>query len=169
MVRLSSRVWVIYQDKKRSEHFISFTLLQRISLPYTAFTRRYLQYLVWFLFLQVLRRFNSLRLAILTDSMVKSHSGIPGSKAACAYPVHIVACHALLRHYEPSHPPNSRCNPPMYGFINNRENMPCGMVQSQWLFHLKTNIPNVDPVHLLISVNMIRKKHIVFLRPKNYF
>jgi hypothetical protein len=27
----------------------------------------------------------------------KSHSGIPGSKAACAYPGLIAACHALLR------------------------------------------------------------------------
>ena len=27
----------------------------------------------------------------------KSHSGISGSKAACAYPEHIAACHALLQ------------------------------------------------------------------------
>ncbi len=39
--------------------------------------------------------------------IVKSHSGISGSKAACASPEHIVACHALHHHYEPSHPPNS--------------------------------------------------------------
>jgi hypothetical protein len=30
----------------------------------------------------------------------KSHSGISGSKAACAYPEHIAACHAL--HQRPS-------------------------------------------------------------------
>ena len=27
----------------------------------------------------------------------KSHSGISGSKAACAYPEHFAACHALLQ------------------------------------------------------------------------
>src|SRR3972149_8652004 len=53
--------------------------------------------------------------------MVKSHSGILGSKAACAYPKHFVACHALLRHYEPSHPPNSLFYLSMHGFINNHE------------------------------------------------
>ncbi len=35
----------------------------------------------------------------------RSHSGIPGSTAACASPGLIAACHALLRRPEPSHPP----------------------------------------------------------------
>jgi hypothetical protein len=32
----------------------------------------------------------------------KSHSGISGSKAACAYPEHIAACHALLQRLSPA-------------------------------------------------------------------
>lgn len=34
----------------------------------------------------------------------ESHSGIPGSKATCASPGLIAACHALHRRIEPSHP-----------------------------------------------------------------
>ena len=34
-----------------------------------------------------------------------SHSGTPGSKAACAYPGTFAACRALLRLREPRHPP----------------------------------------------------------------
>lgn len=44
---------------------------------------------------------------LLAEYTGKSHSGIPGSKAACASPGHIAACHALLQRPEPSHPPNS--------------------------------------------------------------
>ena len=32
----------------------------------------------------------------------KSHSGISGSKAACAYPEHFAACHALLQRLSPA-------------------------------------------------------------------
>ena len=44
---------------------------------------------------------------ILSDSTVKSHSEILGSKVACTSPRHIVACHVLHRQSKPSHPPNS--------------------------------------------------------------
>ena len=44
---------------------------------------------------------------VLTDLMLKSHSGIPGSKTTCVYPGHSVACHTLHQHLKPSHPPNS--------------------------------------------------------------
>jgi hypothetical protein len=37
-------------------------------------------------------------------SKQESHSGIPGSKATCASPGHIAACHALHQRLEPSHP-----------------------------------------------------------------
>jgi hypothetical protein len=36
----------------------------------------------------------------------KSHSGILGSTAACAYPRRFAACRALLRRLKPSHPPD---------------------------------------------------------------
>ena len=44
---------------------------------------------------------------ILSDSMVKSHSGIFGSKVTCTSPKLTVACHSLRRGREPSHPPDS--------------------------------------------------------------
>lgn len=43
--------------------------------------------------------------AILTDSKVRSHSGIPGSTPACGSPELSAACHTLPRRGEPSHPP----------------------------------------------------------------
>jgi hypothetical protein len=64
-------------------------------------------------------------LPIITDHVrrhVKSHSGISGSKTTFISPEHFVACHALLRHLKPSHPPNStNCviyTLPMHGLIN---------------------------------------------------
>ena len=36
-----------------------------------------------------------------------SHSEIPGSKAICAYPELIAACHVLHRLREPRHPPDA--------------------------------------------------------------
>ena len=38
------------------------------------------------------------------------HSGIPGSKAACAYPGRFAACRALLRLLSPEHPPYALCS-----------------------------------------------------------
>src|SRR5438445_68576 len=57
----------------------------------------------WFLFLLVLGCFRSegfsSHIGSATDVNCggKSHLGISGSKAACAYPEHIAACHALLQ------------------------------------------------------------------------
>lgn len=78
------------------------------SLPCAAFGRPYSRHRFCFLFLRVLRCFNSPRspsLVGVRQSRRKSHSGIPGSTAACASPGLIAACHALRRRPEPSHPP----------------------------------------------------------------
>ena len=45
-------------------------------------------------------------LLILTDLLLKSHSGISGSKVTCTSPEHFAACRALLHHCKSSHPPN---------------------------------------------------------------
>ena len=65
----------------------------------------------YFLFLQVLRCFSSLRwppalsrMSSLQDDGL-SHSDIRGSKAICAYPRLFAAYHVLLRLREPRHPP----------------------------------------------------------------
>ena len=68
--------------------------------------------LVYFLFLQVLRCFSSLRLppylrvrmTVLQTARL-SHSEIPGSKVICTYPGLIAAYHVLHRLCEPRHPP----------------------------------------------------------------
>ena len=66
--------------------------------------------LIYFLFLQVLRCFSSLRLlyhkivtVLQTDGL--SHSEILGSKIICIYPRLIAAYHVLHRLREPRHPP----------------------------------------------------------------
>ena len=67
--------------------------------------------LVYFLFLQVLRCFSSLRLlsdlvrATVLQTARLSHSEIPGSKVICTYPRLIAAYHVLHRLCEPRHPP----------------------------------------------------------------
>lgn len=45
---------------------------------------------------------------IITDNPkgLDSYSEISGSRAACAFPELIAACHVLLQHSKPSHPPN---------------------------------------------------------------
>ena len=90
-------------------------------LNYAAFSRSYLRHLDWFLFLQVLRRFNSLRSPTPKGlNWEKSHSEISGSKSTCDSPEHFVACHVLLQRFEPSHPSNSflRCVLTYIWFIN---------------------------------------------------
>lgn len=76
------------------------------SLPYTAFARCYSQHpknpceqrsakqklRCWFLFLPVLRCFNSRRVPSF-----RTYSGTLGSKTACVSPRIIAACHALRR------------------------------------------------------------------------
>ena len=79
----------------------------------------------YFLFLEVLRCFSSLRLPPYTYIGITtlqvaglSHSEIPGSKVICTYPGLIAAYHVLHRLREPRHPPcalsyflsSHRCN-----------------------------------------------------------
>ena len=67
--------------------------------------------LIYFLFLQVLRCFSSLRLpsylvrVTVLQTARLSHSEIPGSKVICTYPRLIAAYHVLHRLREPRHPP----------------------------------------------------------------
>ena len=67
--------------------------------------------IVYFLFLEVLRCFSSLRLPpylvwmTVLQTAGLSHSEIHGSKITCIYPRLIAACHVLHRLREPRHPP----------------------------------------------------------------
>ena len=68
--------------------------------------------LIYFLFLEVLRCFSSLRsppykrVGIITLQVIGlSHSEIPGSMDICSYPGLIAAYHVLRRLREPRHPP----------------------------------------------------------------
>ena len=70
--------------------------------------------LVYFLFLQVLRCFSSLRSPHCKQTVMTvlqtaglSHSEIPGSKVICTYPRLIAAYHVLHRLREPRHPPDA--------------------------------------------------------------
>lgn len=105
---LSRRLLVCKRRCKESPNTTSpYHFWQGFSLPYAAFGRSYSRHLYWFLFLPVLRRFNSRGSLSLTDFKVKSHSEILGSKVTCTSPRHNVACHVLHRQSKPSHPPNS--------------------------------------------------------------
>ena len=71
-------------------------------LPYSPFGRPYLGNPYWFLFLPLLRCFNSGVPAPCPERQRftagrRSHSAIPGSTATCAYPGLIAACHGLLQ------------------------------------------------------------------------
>ena len=70
--------------------------------------------LVYFLFLQVLRCFSSLRLPLhpvmqitVLQTAGLSHSEIHGSEVICTYPWLIAAYHVLHRLREPRHPPDT--------------------------------------------------------------
>ena len=69
--------------------------------------------IVYFLFLQVLRCFSSLRLPLHLVQITGlqpaglSHSEIHGSKVICTYPRLIAAYHVLHRLREPRHPPDA--------------------------------------------------------------
>ena len=85
--------------------------LDRNGLGYSPVARHYWGNHSYFLFLQVLRCFSSLRwppassrVSSLQDDGL-SHSDIRGSKAICAYPRLFAAYHVLLRLREPRHPP----------------------------------------------------------------
>lgn len=79
------------------------------------FARHYLGNLFWFLFLGVLRCFNSPGLAFAAYLFNGKYYGfahsrlsdsvISGSKDACSYPKLIAACHDLHRLLVPRHPP----------------------------------------------------------------
>ncbi len=69
----------------------------RFGLPCAAFGRPYSRHRCCFLFLGVLRCFSS-----PGSRPSRANSGIPGSKAACAYPGLIAACHALRRPPSPA-------------------------------------------------------------------
>ena len=68
----------------------------------------------YFLFLQVLRCFSSLRSPLhpvmqmtVLQTAGLSHSEIHGSMVICTYPRLIAACHVLHRLREPRHPPDA--------------------------------------------------------------
>ena len=79
-------------------------------LGYSPFARRYWGNRCYFLFLQVLRCFSSLRSppALLDVGIAPHglpHSDICGSMRICRSPQLFAACHVLLRLREPRHPP----------------------------------------------------------------
>ena len=79
------------------------------------FARRYLENLVWFLFLRLLRCFSSAGLPSLNYGFIQwcqastpdgfPHSEICGSIPICDSPQLIAACHVLLRLLMPRHSP----------------------------------------------------------------
>ena len=78
------------------------------------FARHYWGNHCYFLFLEVLRCFRSLRLPPYTDIGITtlqvaglSHSEIAGSEVICTYPALIAAYHVLHRLREPRHPPSA--------------------------------------------------------------
>ncbi len=81
------------------------------------FARHYSGNRIRFLFLRLLRCFTSAGLALLGLYIHPKvllfycsgfpHSEISGSKIACISPKLIAACHVLLRHVSPRHPPNA--------------------------------------------------------------
>ena len=84
----------------------SLTFTKEFGLPCVVFTRCYSQHLNWFLFLQVLRRFNSLRSPSLRSRWEVSFGYLwfkdcmRLARAFCSLPHPSSA-------FEPSHPPNS--------------------------------------------------------------
>ena len=91
----------VYYTTCPTHYYVGF------SLDWVVFSRSYSQHLDWFIFLQVLRCFNSLCSPTSKGFNEKSHSEISGSKATFASPEHIVACHVLHQRFEPSHPSSS--------------------------------------------------------------
>ncbi len=86
---------------------------KQVGLAFSLFARRYWGNLLRFLFLELLRCFNSLRIASYNYVFIAgypevnqdglSHSEISGSKPVCGSPKHIAACHVLHRLSLPSH------------------------------------------------------------------
>ena len=97
------------------QHFMLAPLLprrgrNRPGLGSVRFDRHYSGHRCFFLFLQVLRCFSSLRsprLLAVSDLQPDGfpHSDIVGSILACRSPTLFAACHVLLRLRKPRHPP----------------------------------------------------------------
>ena len=90
-----------------------------LGLAFFAFARRYLRNHSYFLFLQLLRCFSSLRYLsicyVFTDEWQAKlagfpHSEIAGSKRTYSSPTHIVVSHVLRRLLVPRHPPCALIN-----------------------------------------------------------
>ena len=79
------------------------------SLPCAVFDRLYSRHRYCFLFLRLLRCFNSASSPSLRNNpkVGKSYSEILGSTIACIYPKLIATCYVLRRRFEPSHSPNA--------------------------------------------------------------
>ena len=110
------------------------TRLNAAGLGSSPFARRYLENRVYFLFLQVLRCFSSLRsphaqhdVRIAPDGL--PHSEIHGSKGICPSPWLIAAYHVLRRLREPRHPPYALLVP-YFSFLH----LPCACAQVVNLF-----------------------------------
>ncbi len=93
------------------EHsFYPGTCLNTAGLGSSPFARRYLGNRCYFLFLQVLRCFSSLRSPPLSADVGIAPHGLPhsdicGSMRICRSPQLFAACHVLHRLREPRHPP----------------------------------------------------------------
>lgn len=94
---------------KRQSHHISNIFLCQIQFVLRRVQSLLLTASHWFLFLRILRRFNSPRSPIFRSALagLRSNSDISGSKTTCVYPKLTAACHILHRRTKPSHPPNS--------------------------------------------------------------
>ena len=80
-----------------SKHHIALSFQQGFGLSSAAFTRRYLRYRNFFLFLPVIRCFNSGRSLSLAGVYRMSYWAISGSKTACVSPKLTAAYHRLRR------------------------------------------------------------------------
>ena len=116
-VRDSHPLWSFFPERSSHKHLATaWSYNPMVALPQSWFglfpVRSPLlgESLIYFLFLQVLRCFSSLRLlyhkivtVLQTDGL--SHSEILGLKVICTYPRLIAAYHVLHRLREPRHPP----------------------------------------------------------------
>ena len=114
-VRDSHPLWSFFPERSSHKHLATaWSYNPMVALPQSWFglfpVRSPLlgESLTYFLFLQVLRCFSSLRMPPLGGCRLHgglSHSEIFGSTAICASPKLIAAYHVLHRCQEPRHPP----------------------------------------------------------------
>lgn len=108
MAGRSSPLWITSRhDSGQTLHLLSCCQVG-FSLPCAAFDRLYSRHRYCFLFLPLLRCFNSGSSSSLRNGPKawKSYSEILGSTVACTYPKLIAACYVLHQRLEPSHPSN---------------------------------------------------------------